>query len=76
MYRLLNASDVSCLRIAMTSLNNIEWQAPFGSCFTEIISRHATLSEFRPPGHKNLSSRSFAMHVRATLKYTSDSHTP
>lgn len=28
--------------------------------------KHVTLSEFKPPGLENLSSRSFAMHVRAT----------
>uniref|UniRef100_A0A2P2MHX6 Nuclear pore complex protein Nup205 n=1 Tax=Rhizophora mucronata TaxID=61149 RepID=A0A2P2MHX6_RHIMU len=35
----------------MTSLNNMEWQAPLENCFIIIISRHDTLSEFKPPGH-------------------------
>lgn len=65
-YRFLNASDDSFLRIASISLKSIEWHAPFDICFTETISRHVTLSESEPPGHKNLSSRSLAIQVNAT----------
>lgn len=67
-YRLLRASDDSFLRIAIISLNNIEWQAPFDSFFPVITSRHVILSEFKPPVPKNLSSRNLAMHVSATCK--------
>lgn len=51
----------------MMSLNRIELQAPFDNCLAMIISRHVTVSAFKLPGHRNLSSRSLAMHVRATL---------
>lgn len=66
-YRLLKVSEVSCLRIAMISLNKIEWHAPLDNCFVKMTSKKVTVSAFKPPGHKNRSSRNLAMHVRATL---------
>lgn len=65
-YRLLNSSDDSFRRMAIISLTSIVWQDPFDNCFTDTISRHVTLSESTPPGHRNLSSRSLAMQVSAT----------
>lgn len=65
-YRLLKASDDSGLRTAMISLNSMVRQAPFDNCLATIRSRHITLSEFRLPGNKNLSSCNLAMHVSAT----------
>ena len=67
-YRLLKVSDDSFLIIAIMSLNNNELQAAFDNCFAEIMSRHETASESAPVGHMNLSSRSLAIQVSATLK--------